>query len=105
MSASPGDDAPVPSFMQLIDGILTEIVKYQCGICLDTFSIGSPSRLPTFCLTEAVLGSQHKCQWLTGNQEDRNSAVEEEVQHSVQNDDVTSSEKEAQENIRYSDGE
>ena len=73
--------------------------------CVPTITAGSPSRLPVFCLSEAVLGSQHECQWAIESEDERNSTVEEQAKLSVQNDDVRGAEVEDEEDKLYSDYE
>ena len=69
---------------------------------LATITVGSPSRLPAFCLSEAVLGSQHRCRWPTGSEDEKNSVVEKQANGSAQNDDVTGAEMEDWESKRCS---
>ena len=68
-------------------------------------AVGSPSRLPAFCLSEAVLGSEHKCRWLTSSEEEGNSPSEEQVRVSSQDDDLAGEQMDNWANKRYSDHE
>ena len=83
----------------------TEYFKCRCRTFLATIPVGSPSRLPAFCLSEAVLGSQHRCRWPTASEDEESSVVEKVVKLSAQNDVVMGAEKEKRENKRYSDFE
>lgn len=69
---------------------------------LTAFPVGSPSRLPVFCLSEAVLDSQHECQWPTGVEDGKGSAMENETQEYAQDDDITSTETEKDWEIGHS---